>query len=75
MPTVSSSSGPAFLREAGGQRAGRHYREWIGASAAVMNAMDDLYQQVIRAPEIWRRDKSRWFASPRPRRSKAAAAL
>lgn len=27
-------------------------REWIGASAAVMNAMDDLYNQVIRAPEM-----------------------
>lgn len=26
-------------------------REWIGASAAVMNAMDDLYNQVSRTPE------------------------
>lgn len=26
-------------------------REWIGASAAVMNAMDDLYQLYIKAPE------------------------
>jgi hypothetical protein len=26
-------------------------REWIGASAAVMNAMDDLYQSYLRAPE------------------------
>ncbi len=27
-------------------------REWIGASAAVMNAMDDLYQSCIRTPEM-----------------------
>ena len=27
-------------------------REWIGASAAVMNAMDELYTQVCRAPEM-----------------------
>lgn len=27
-------------------------REWIGASAAVMNAMDDLYTLVSRAPEM-----------------------
>jgi hypothetical protein len=27
-------------------------REWIGASAAVMNAMDDLYTQVSHAPEM-----------------------
>lgn len=27
-------------------------REWIGASAAVMNAMDDLYQQVINTADM-----------------------
>ena len=42
---------PGFYVKLAGNALGG-IREWIGASAAVMNAMDDLYQQVIRAPEM-----------------------
>ena len=41
---------PGFYVKLAGNALGG-VREWIGASAAVMNAMDDLYQQIIRAPE------------------------